>query len=390
MFFADKPYISEFFRTTVRDNPIPVVNTDMAKKLGLYRGTNLVSEEEAVEIFRNSDNPSVYTTSENSIGWISKHLAFSGLPGKIGLFKDKIKFRRLTESVFRKLFFREVRAGDLEEIRFEDLPLPFVIKPAVGFFSMGVYKVPTREEWVKTIGLIAEEIEQLKGLYPEEVLDTGSFIIEEYVEGEEFAVDAYYDSSGEAVILGILKHIFSSDDDVSDRVYITSKEIIEDNIEEFTDFAGKIGRLAGVKNFPVHIELRRDSSGALLPVEVNPMRFGAWCTTADISYLAYRFNPYLYYYSRKRPEWPRVLEGKEGKLYALIVLDNSTGTEGGRITSFDYDKLLSRFENPLELRKIDYREYPVFGFLLTETSVDNFVELERILDSDLKEFISTD
>jgi hypothetical protein len=51
--------------------------------------------------------------------------------------------------------------------------------------------------------------------------------------------------------------------------------------------------------------------------------------------------------------------------------------------------LLSRFEHPLELRKIDYKEYPVFGFLFAETSQANFGELERILRSDLKEFIST-
>jgi hypothetical protein len=35
----------------------------------------------------------------------------------------------------------------------------------------------------------------------------------------------------------------SSDDDVSDRVYTTSKEIIESNLEEFTQFTAKIGNL---------------------------------------------------------------------------------------------------------------------------------------------------
>ena len=78
---------------------------------------------------------------------------------------------------------------------------------------------------------------------------------------------------------------------------ISENRAIESNLEKFTDFAGKIGDLAGVKNFPVHIELRRDNDGILLPIEVNPMRFGGWCTTADISFLAYGFNPYLYYVS---------------------------------------------------------------------------------------------
>jgi len=50
--------------------------------------------------------------------------------------------------------------------------------------------------------------------------------------------------------------------------------------------------------------------------------------------------------------------------------------------------LLSTFENPLELRKFNFKEYPVFGFLFTETSQDNTIELKRILDSDLSEFIT--
>jgi ATP-grasp domain len=389
MFFVDKPYVSDFFKMTVRDNAIPVVGTDIAKKLGLYSGTKVISEDRAIEMARELDNLTIYTTSENSIGWISKHLAFINLPKKIALFKDKLKFRELIKSIFPNFYFKKVRVEDLKKVQFNEMPLPFIIKPTVGFMSMGVYKVSNLEEWTNTIDSIIAEIDQIKDLYPAEVLDTSLFIIEQCINGEEFAVDAYYNSIGEPVILSILKHTFSSDTDVSDRVYISSKEIIESNLEEFTDFVGKIGNLAGVKNFPVHIELRRDNDGALLPIEVNPMRFGGWCTTADISFLAYGFNPYLYYYSQKKPNWSEVLKGKEGKLFSIIVLDNSTGIDVNEITSFNYEKLLSNFEKPIELRKIDYKKYPVFGFLFAETREDNFIELKNILDSDLNEFIST-
>ncbi len=389
MFFVDKPYVSDFFKMTVRDNAIPVVGTDIAKKLGLYSGTKVISEDRAIEMARESDNLTIYTTSENSIGWISKHLAFINLPEKIALFKDKLKFRELIKSIFPNFYFKKVRVEDLKKVQFNEMPLPFIIKPTVGFMSMGVYKVSNLEEWTNTIDSIIAEIDQIKDLYPAEVLDTSLFIIEQCINGEEFAVDAYYNSIGEPVILNILKHTFSSDTDVSDRVYISSKEIIESNLEEFTDFVGKIGNLAGVKNFPVHIELRRDNDGTLLPIEVNPMRFGGWCTTADISFLAYGFNPYLYYYSQKKPNWSEVLKGKEGKLFSIIVLDNSTGIDVNEITSFNYEKLLSNFEKPIELRKIDYKKYPVFGFLFAETREDNFIELKNILDSDLNEFIST-
>ncbi|MBW1644070.1 MAG: ATP-grasp domain-containing protein, partial [Deltaproteobacteria bacterium] len=128
---------------------------------------------------------------------------------------------------------------------------------------------------------------------------------------------------------------------------------------------------------PVHIELRRDNDGTLLPIEVNPMRFGGWCTTADISFLAYGFNPYLYYYSQKKPNWPDVLKGKEGKLFCIIVLDNSTSIDVDKIASFNYEKLLSKFEKPIELRRIDFQKYPVFGFLFTQTDGTRCISATR-------------
>ena len=388
MFFADEPYISDFFKNTVKNNNIPVVNTGVVKELGLNSGTKFIKESEAVKLAGESKNPIIYTTSENAIGWISKNLSFTNLPAKIELFKNKIKFRKLIQSIYPDFYFKEVFIEDLEKINFDELPLPFIIKPTVGFFSMGVYKVSNRGEWLKTKESIITEIEEIKDLYPREVLNTSSFIIEQCIEGDEYAVDAYFNALGEPVILSILHHTFSSDTDVSDRVYTTSKKIIEDNIIEFTDFLNIIGQLSNVKNFPVHIELRRDSKGTILPIEVNPMRFGGWCTTADITYMAYDFNPYLYYYTQKKPNWLEILKNKEGKLFSIVVLDNSTGVDAENITSFEYDKVLATFEKPMELRKINYQKYPVFGFIFAETRENNFNELKRILDSDLSEFIS--
>ncbi len=388
MFFIERPYISDFFKATVRDNSIPVVNTNIAQKLGTYKGTNLISEDQVIEMVKKSENLPIYSTSENAIGWISKNLAFTDLPEKIESFKNKLKFRRQINPMFPRFYFKGVDLKDIGKIDFNKLPLPFIIKPAVGFMSIGVYKVSNREEWEQAVESIGREIKYAQKLYPAEVLNTTTFIIEECINGDEFAVDAYYNQSGKPVIMNIFNHAFSSDSDVSDRVYISSKKIIEENIKEFTEFLRQIGELTGVKNFPVHVELRRDRDGSLLPIEVNPMRFGGWCTTADITFLSYGFNPYLYYYMQKEPNWAEILEGKDGKLFSIIVLDNSTGVPGKDIRSFNYEKLLSRFERPLELRKIDFKQYPLFAFLFTETREDNFSELKYILDSDLTEFIT--
>mgnify|MGYP005855119343 CR=1 FL=1 len=384
MFFADEPYISDFFRTTLRDESIPVAATPAAGNMELLEGTRIIDETEAVKILRGQKYPLVYSTSENAIEWMSANLGFTELPGRIDLFKNKVKFRKMTEKIFPGFFYRPVLFSDLGWLKLDDLPFPFIIKPAVGFFSMGVHLVTSPAEWPGIVDAINREMAEVKHLYPARVLDAETFIIEQCITGEEFAVDAYYNAEGEAVVLNIMKHSFSSDSDVSDRVYTTSKKIIEANIDEFTVFLEKIGAAAGVKNFPVHAELRRGEGGLLLPIEVNPLRFGGWCTTADIAFHAYGFNPYVYYYRQKKPDWPELLKNREGRNFSIIVLDNSTGITGGDIVSFDYDKLLEHFSKPLELRKIDFTKYPVFGFLFTEAAD---AEIEYILNSDLSEFI---
>jgi len=390
MFFIDKPYVSDFLKNTLHENNIPLVGTNFALSLNLSEGSNLLSETEAIQLAHESDSLRLYSNSENAIGWVADNLSFTNIPTTIELFKNKLSFRELTKPLFPKFYFRGVKLEQLKSIIFEELPLPFIIKPTVGFFSMGVYKVESHQGWLESLSAIEAEVEKVGGLYPNEVLDTSEFIIEEFVEGEEYAVDAYFNDKGEPVIVGILKHIFSSDSDVSDRVYFTSKDVVEPNLIGFTKFIADIGELTGVKNFPIHIELRKSEDGTLIPIEVNPMRFGGWCTTADLTYLAFGFNPYLYYYNQQKPDWPELLSGKDGLLYSVIVLDNSSGIDPERIHSFDYDALLSRFETPIELRRIDYRHYPVFGFLFTETHSGNMEELFDILNSDLIEFINKD
>ncbi len=386
MFLVDKPYVSEFFKKTVRDHKIPIVDTPSLKDISLYEGTNIITEEQAVELVKKDDSVPIYCVSENSISWIITRLYFTDLPKKIEFFKDKIKFRRLIRPLFPDFYFKELSLDELDKVDLNNIPLPFIIKPAVGFMSIGVHKVSSYEQYKEIIKSINQEIESSCKLYPPEVLDKTKFIIEEYINGDEFAIDAYYDSCGKIRIFNIFNHVFSSDSDVRDRLYISSKRIIEENLEDFSKILQDIGNLADIKIFPIHVELRRDNNN-LIPLEINPMRFGGWCTTPDITYLSYGFNPYVYYYSQKFPDWQKILKEKDDKIFAIIVLDNSTGIPGDKIKSFNYEKLLSMFEKPLELRKVDFKKFPLFGILFTETREDNFDELKYILNSNLSEFI---
>ena len=384
MILLDKPLISDFVKDTIRKQYIQALDTGNMLKSGEL---NTLAEQDVISAFKADIGKRLHTTSENAISWIENNLGFTNLPGKISLFKNKFKFRELTKDMYPDLFYQEVSLKELDDLNFDLIPFPFIIKPNVGFFSMGVHKVPDRNEWERVKIKIKSEIEHIQAVYPKAVLDTGSFIIEECIEGTEYAVDAYYNDSGEAVVLGVMKHVFGSNEDVSDRVYLTSKNIVRDKMKSFDHLLEQIGKRAGLKNFSLHVEVRIDENNMIVPIEVNPLRFGAWCTSADIMHYAFGFNPYTYYLNNQKPDWDKIFSECGDDIYSIIILDNSTGYSAEHISSFDFDTFLSRFRNPLELRKIDYMQYPLFGILFARTRVDEYREIENMLYSDLREFV---
>jgi len=387
MIILDKPYVSDYLKNTATDYQFPVLANEYSKHLKLDSKTSLFSDEEAIRYFKTTPNARIYTNSENAIEWIMKHLPNTDLPKTINQFKNKFAFRKLTEKLFPDVFYLSLKPEDLDNLKVEELPKPFVIKPAVGFFSLAVYSVQNNEEWPRIKEKLKGELKEAALFFPSEVLDSTELIIEGYIQGVEFAFDAYYDENGNPTILNILKHEFATVDDVSDRVYITSKSIMETFLSPFTDFLIALGDLVELRNFPLHVEVRMDDKGNLVPIEVNPLRFGGFCTTADLTPYAWGFNPYAAFFQNHKPDWKTILKDKAGKLFGLIVLDNSTGLKAEEIKSFDYQKLLKKFEKPLELRALDYHEYPLFGFVFTETREENFEELAAILQSDLTEFV---
>ncbi len=385
MFFIDKPYISELFKETLRINKLPIVGTGQALSMLNDDGYNIIDEAQAVLWISSNPATPIYLTSENALEWIYGKLGSTPYPSHIKYFKDKSEFRKLISSIYPGFFFKKVSLNRLEDIDLSEIPFPCVVKPAVGFFSIGVQTVLDRADWQKTVGAISSAISQNHN-YPPEVCDTDTFIIEEYIEGDEFAVDAYFDRSGEPVILGIYRHVFSSKSDVSDRVYVTSREIILQNLEQFTSLLREIGKLSGLKQFPMHLELRRKDD-TITPIEINPMRFGGWCTTADMTLTAFGINPYMEYYNQTAPDWSSVLSEAPGDSFCIVVLDNSTGIDSQGIKSFDYERLLSHFTKPLELRRINHNEHNIFGFLFVQTESEHSEEIQGILKSDLREYV---
>ena len=389
LLLVDHPYVSEFLRSTIIDHQLPLVLTQAAQELGFETSSSTLDEPQAIDLAQTSEDLRIYTSSENAISWIAEHLNEIELPELVDTFKNKAKFRQATAPLYPDFFSKELELDELDLLDVSELPSPFIIKPTVGFFSVGVYKVNTPEDWSDVKHAIKNEITSARGMYPEQVLGTTSFLIEQCIEGEEFALDAFYDSDGQPVILSIWKRRFASDTDTGDRLYTSSKQIILKHLKAFTECLLEVGKLTNARNIPIHVELRQDEAGRILPIEFNPLRFGGWCTTADITHYAYQFNPYLYYFNHQQPDWDVILDGKDDVSYHLVVLDNTTGVDKSKVKSFDYDGLVKKFTNPLEVRPIDFNSYDAFGFVFIETSSNETQELEYILNSDLTNYITT-
>ncbi len=387
MFLIDEPYVSDYLIKTIKDNNFKIIATKKAQELINDPSLNWVSEEDAKTILKESPTTPIYTNSENSIAWINKNHPSPLLSNQIEVFKNKVKFRKLIQNTFPTFFFKSVKLNDIPNLDLEKIKFPFVIKPMVGFFSLGVHIIRNMEDWRKAQEQL--NVADLENSYPKEVIDASNFIIEDYIEGEEYAIDSYFNQDGELVILNILHHKFSSSTDTSDRVYSTSKEIITTHIDKIKTFLQPIGDELMLRNFPLHVEIRINQEGKIYPIEVNPLRFGGWCTTGDLSWHAFGINSYEYFINSKKPNWKEIFKGKVSKKYSIIVLNNNSGIAPDEISRFRFDLLEKDLENVLESRRFDIQTYPVFGFLFTETSLDNDQELENILNSNLRKYIVT-
>jgi len=385
MILIDHPYISDFLIKTIKENNFEIIATKEAKSLINDDALNWISENDAKNKLLISPNPLVYTNSENSLTWIFNNLKETNLPEQIGLFKDKLKFRELTKGMFPDFLFRKIKIEDIKTVDIDELKLPFVIKPSLGFFSIGVHIIRNKSDWYAARKEL--NYDNLKSIYPKEVMDASTFIIEEFIEGEEFAIDAYFNNEGEVVILNILHHMFSSSTDVSDRVYSTSKRIISKYKKSVEEFLKTIGEKADLKNFPLHVEVRIDEKGVIKPIEINPQRFGGWCTTGDLAWYAFKFNSYQYFIQNKKPNWDEIFKTMKDKIYSIILLNNNSGFIPSEISHFDFDMLKQDLENIVVIRKLDFNKYNAFGILFTETSKGNDRELKEILNSDLTKYI---
>jgi len=359
MFIIDRAFSSKRLEDFGRENYENSIDADI-----LFDDENLIKNRLVCEI-SNAYNPKLYTNSERAVNWIRKNMGESIIGKKLEFFKDKYVFRNLIADSFPNFNYRKINISET------DIPLsfPFIVKPVEGFLSEGIFLISNNNDWVKFL-------EQMQN-------SETSYIAEEVINGDEFAVDAYFNSQGNPVILNIFKHPFLNDENMADRLYYTSKKIIEAQLPTALGILSDISKYIELKNFPLHLEYRNGLRGAI-PIELNPMRFAGWCTT-ELTYYAYQINPYQYFQKDKSPDWEMILKEKSpDDMYYFAIAENSMklATKSLNKTAFIND-----FENPLEMNFAkDENIMPIFGVIFGETHKKE--EIYKILKMDICKYIN--
>jgi hypothetical protein len=385
MIILEKPYVSEFLQQTVVRLQIPVLATDFSRSLGHAEEMNLLGSNDFLAALMATKNPLLYSNSENSAEWLNRHCPDHPFAKNVNYFKNKSKLRGIFSKLNPDVWYHTFRLEELDGLDISGFHMPFVIKPVRGFASIGIHSVHNNSEWIAALESIRKEVALMRNVFPDTVVSLDEFLIERYIEGTELAIDAYFDEEGKPVILNILTHLFRSRSDMSDRLYMTSDDIVRKYHGAITTYLEKIAGLRDLRNFPFHLEMRQEPDGGFVPIEINPMRFMGFCV-ADVEYYFYGINPYEFYFHRKRPDWDRILASRGDKLYGMFGIDIPKHLDKNRIV-FDYEKFIARFSKPLHYVKMDYKRFPMAIYLFAETTKDRFSEFEGILYSDLSEFI---
>lgn len=385
MYILESPYVSEILARSAAAAGRPVLATFAAEQALHFHGVALVGDAEFAARYRETPGARIYSNSENALDWVHRHLADTDLPRAIDLLKDKVRFRRLVSDLHPDHRFAEVHLDDLDGFDPRRIGFPFVIKPAAGFFSLGVHVVEAPGDWKRVRERLRADCERYARLYPQRVLELDRMVAEAMIEGEEFAVDAYFDGEGEPVVIGILEHPFASGADVSDRVYRTSSATLRRWREPFEDYLRQVGARARLRDFPLHLELRVDAAGTIRPIEANPLRFGGWCA-GDIGQHAWGFDPYRLFLDDERPDWDTLLPARERAITALVVADLPADVDRTR-HEVDLEAFADRFSDLLELRAVEDPRHPVFAFAFVRVPADDPRELDEVLHADLRQYL---
>lgn len=378
MILLDTTYVSPLLTETLINKKIKICDIQQ----NVILGQQLKGEQGLVDAFKQEEL--IIMNAEESFNVLNEYYADAHVTKMANLFKNKVAFRKCLAESYPDFFFLEASISELSEVDLQVLPFPIILKPSVGYSSVGVYRIENENEFQQIVSELDEAMKQSSEKYSADVLDSNTFIIESYIEGQEFAVDLYFDIHNEPVILNIFARMFKDDQDMSDRIYYTSKQVLQDYLAPITNYLKQFGKLFDLKKMPLHIEFRMNEKGAIVPIEVNPLRF-AGAGTTELGDFAYGVNPYDYFFDQRKPNWPQLIERMDNQIYSFTCAEFDSEIKIDERYIVRHDLLKEQFHHILEYRHIPYDSGTTFAVIFF--SSDSLAQNEHILTLDFMAFV---
>jgi len=372
--------VSPLLLETIKRLQIPIL--DRGKWIEKYLTSSLNVQSET-QFFYGKTNNRLLTNSENGISLLGKFFPESKEYLWSKLLKDKSQVRSLFHSLYPDFYFNEVPLSQIDEIPKETIPFPVVVKPNIGYSSVGVQKVKELTEWSTAVKRLKEELLKSRNLYESTVIANDSILIEEWIKGEEYAVDGYYNEDGEPVILNVFKRLFKDEYDTSDRIYFTSREVIKETYEEVLQFMRDLKTLLPLCNYPVHFEFRKNEN-RVIPIEINPLRF-AGAGTTDLGFHAYGINMYEHYFRGTKPDWEHILETMDHYTYSFFFAEIPTYIDIESIETVNHIGLKGEFSQVLEYRMLPKKNDRSIAIVFYRS--EDLTENERLLHLDITNYL---
>ena len=378
LILLDTAYVSPLLAETLIEKKVKVL--DIQQQLILNHKSE--DEQNLVKIFQQEDL--IIMNSEEAIQILNEYYAESHVTKTANLFKNKFAFRKRLAESYPNFFFLETTSGELGQLDLSSLPYPLIFKPTVGYSSVGVYRVENPQEFQSIIDKMEESMEQSSEDDSKDILGSETFIIESYIEGQEFAIDLFFDEKNDPVVLNLFARMFKDEKDMSDRIYYTSKQVLQNYLAPITEYLQGLGEIFNLRKMPLHVELRMDDEGTIVPIEVNPLRF-AGAGTTELGSFAYGVNSYDYFFEQKKPDWAALINAMDNKIYSFTCaeFEGEIKIDDGLV--IHHELLQKQFHHILEYRHIPYDQGATFAviFFSSETLAQN----DHILTLDFMEYV---
>ncbi|MGE7696806.1 ATP-grasp domain-containing protein [Lysinibacillus sp. NPDC094177] len=209
--------------------------------------------------------------------------------------------------------------------------------------SIGIHRIDKLEEYHEMIKQLKKEMDvEIRSEYPREVINNQSFIIEKFIEGDEYVIDAYFSEDGKPIILNLFKRMSRHEKDMSNRIYYTSKQVINESLMKINTFLNTISSFFALKRIPIHIEIRLDKEGKIIPIEVSPLRFSEMRTN-ELGIYAYGINACEYFFNQQKPDWKSIVSDMDNFIYSYCCAKINSPIDFKKVESINHKGFKENF-----------------------------------------------